>query len=89
MAHGVNFVGANCIYHAPEGKEDAVSSISAFRNGICVVTCWELTEEEIAEIVRTKRVYCLVMSGKVMFPHYGGTEDVVRELNADYGVWKK
>lgn len=89
MAQGVDFPGANRTYKAPEGKEDAVAPIKLFTNGVCCVTCWEFTDEELAEIMRTRRVYMSMMSGPHLFPHYIGTEAVVRELNADYGVWKK
>lgn len=89
MAHGIPFKGANIFFGPPPGKEDAINGIAAFTNGVCVVSCWELTDEEIAEIVKTKQIWCSVMSGQTMYPHYVGTESVVRELNADYGLWKK
>lgn len=89
MAHGVDFQGSNRYYGPPQGKEDAVVGIPAFTNGVCVITCWKLTDEEIAEISKTKRVYVSMMSGSNLCPHYIGLEGTVRELNADYGVWKK
>ncbi len=89
MAQGVNFHGSNKYYGAPEGKEDAVVGTHAFTNGICVIVCWEFTEAELEEIVKTKRVYMTMQSGPHLFPHYIGLEQDVRMLNADYGVWKK
>lgn len=89
MAQGVDFPGTNKFYGAPPGKEDAVVGIPVFTNGVCVITCWEFTDEELAEILRTRRVYMSMMSGPHLFPHYIGLENQVRELNADYGIWKK
>lgn len=86
MAQAVDFKGKNRTLLPPPGAEN-VAAIPAFNNGICTVTCWELSEEEIAEIIRTKQVFLAVMYGHTTPPVFLGSRDAVREVVADYGVW--
>jgi hypothetical protein len=89
MAHAVNFPGTNKTFTAPEGRED-VSDLHVFSNGVCNVSAWELTDEELEEVVRTRRVYLSVMSGPVFYPSFLGSEGQVRSLVVDYGkVWQR
>lgn len=89
MARGVDFDGSNVVYKAPEGRED-VADLHVFANGKALVSCWELTPEELAEVNRTGRVFLSVLSGRVFYPSYVGSESSVRALVADYGpIWKK
>jgi len=39
-------------------------SLPCFRDGLNVVSKWELTEEELKEIKKTKCIYVSVLSGK-------------------------
>jgi hypothetical protein len=88
MATAVHFEGANKVYGAPEGRDD-VRSLHTFCNGTCIVSAWELSDEELAEITRTRRVFLNVMSGTVLYPVFVGSESVVRSLVVDYGaIWK-
>ena len=68
MARGVKFSGANGSLGAPTGDEDRVCSLPVFRNGTCVVSCWEFSEEEIQEIIKTKCIYLSLLSGITMSP---------------------
>jgi hypothetical protein len=52
MANAVQFAGANMVLGAPEGAEN-VSSLHTFTNGRCSVSCWELDDAELEEIVRS------------------------------------
>lgn len=89
MGKGVPFEGFNVVYHAPPGQEDSCNSAHVFRNGIELVTCWELTNEELADVIRTKRVWFLIQSGGKLYPHYIGSERTVHALMVDSGpVWK-
>jgi hypothetical protein len=89
MGKGVEFEGMNVIYQAPPGQEDRCNSIGVFRNGLELVTCWELTDEELADVIRTKRVWFLMQSGGKLYPHFIGSERTVHALMADTGaVWK-
>lgn len=88
MSEPVDFQGANTVLRPPTGS-DSILPLPIFRNGACCVSCWQLTDDEIAEIVRTKRVFLSVFSGKTQPPVYVGGEEGTRELIADYGVWKR
>jgi hypothetical protein len=89
MAKSVKFDGANKYYGPPDGKEDAVLGAWAHTNGVTVTLCWEMTPEELTEIARTGKVWVSHFTGGHLFPHYIGTEDGVRDVNADYGLWRK
>ncbi|MDZ7893862.1 MAG: hypothetical protein U5M50_02200 [Sphingobium sp.] len=87
MAQGVDFKGSNKVYRAPEGRDD-VHDLHVFVNGRCIVSAWELSDEEIGEIVRSRRVFLSSFSGDVLFPVFVGSESVVRSVVVDYGkVW--
>lgn len=88
MGTAVKFNGANCVMKAPKEAEN-VYDVHAFTNGVCCVTCWQLTKEEIEEIVRTGQIYVSVFFGGGMPPIFIGDEAAVRSTVADYGVWNK
>lgn len=88
MAKPTDFPGTNLLLVGPAGRDD-VSPMHVFTNGMFCVSCWELTDEEIAEITRARKVFLCVMSGGNQPPVYVGTEDAVRGLIADVGVWKR
>ncbi len=89
MGRGVDFGGSNTVYKAPEGRED-VADLHAFANGKCIVSCWELDDAEIEEIVRTRRVFLSSFSGRVLYPSFVGSERAVMSVVADYGpIWKR
>ncbi len=89
MGRGVNFDGSNKVYGAPEGRDD-VAPLHVFANDACIVSCWELTPEELVEINRTGRVFLSSFSGRTLFPVFVGSERVVASVVADYGpIWKK
>jgi hypothetical protein len=89
MAHGVKFDGANREFKPPVGRDD-VSSLHVYDNGIYTVSCWELTDEELKEILKTKRVFLSVFRGAgPLYPAYVGSESTLKEVSADYGkLWK-
>jgi hypothetical protein len=87
MARSTDFPGATITL---AGESEDVGDLRVFRNGICCVSCWELSDEELAEIVRTKRVFISVFSGASQPPVYVGAEEQVRSVVIDYGgVWKR
>lgn len=90
MANGIDFPGSNRRYAPPAGvSEDQCKTLHVFSNGPCLVSCWEFTDEEIAEIVRTRRAFLSVWSGGTLFPCFVGSESVTRGVVADFGaVWK-
>jgi len=86
MAYGVEFDGANGRLGAPQGDEDRVYPLPVFRNGAVVVSCWELTEAEVEEIVKTKRIYLSLLSGPTMCPAVlKVNRDELRVFILDYG----
>lgn len=90
MAHPIKFNGMNYELSKPKGMDDLqCSSLPVFRNEINCVSCWEFTDEEIQEIIKTKRIYVSLWSGFTQPPILLGTEDAIREAIADNGVWSK
>lgn len=85
MAAPVDFTGTNLVLNPPDGEEDRVSAMRAFTNGHVVVSCWELTPEEIEFVVRTGRIFVAQWSGKTIFPTFVGDARSTRALVADYG----
>lgn len=73
---------------APRGAEN-VDAMHTFTNGRCSVSCWEMNDAEIEEIVRTRRVFLSVLSGKTQPPVFVSSESVMRGFLVDYGgTWK-
>lgn len=87
MGHPVAFKGYNGTLGAPMGAEN-VMALPVFRNGVCSVSCWQLSPEEAAEVARTGRIFVSVFAGRTQPPIFAGGERETRELIADYGVWK-
>ena len=88
MSAPVSFHGSNGLLGAPAGSEN-IDALPVFRNGTCCVSAWELSEEELAEVIKTKRVFLSVFFGNSQPPVYVGSESSMREMVADYGVWKR
>lgn len=89
MAEAVYFEGANTKLGPPKGSEN-VSDLYTYSNGLCSVSCWQLSADELAEINRTGRVFVSVLSGRSQPPVFLGSEEEVRSLVVDYGgVWKR
>jgi hypothetical protein len=84
MAYPVDFTGINVVMKAPKGAED-VLDVGAFRNEQCCVTCWKLTEEELAEVAKSGLVYLTVLFGGGMPPVFLGSGTEVSALVARYG----
>lgn len=88
MAFPVKFDGANKVYGPPPGRDDVGDEYHVFVNGTCIVGCWELTDAELEDVIRTRRVFVSSMSGQMLFPIFIGSESVVRSVVVDYGkVW--
>jgi hypothetical protein len=89
MGHAVKFPGANRFFRPPPGNEHNVDGAHVFQNGTYTVMCWELSKEEIEEVVKTGKIYCSQMAGSMVIPVYVGSEQSTRDLIADHGVWKR
>ncbi|NNU62445.1 hypothetical protein [Ochrobactrum soli] len=89
MATPTKFHGSNMKLLPPAGSEN-VEPLHTFTNGCCSVSCWELSPEEQAEIIRTGRVFLSVFSGRSQAPVFVGSEDTVRSVVVDFGgVWAR
>lgn len=90
MASSIDFPGTNKVLTSPAGKEHLVHELHVFNNGRTSVSCWQLSRDEVKEIIESGgKVYLSVMFGTTQPPVFLGSESAVRELNADLGVWKK
>jgi hypothetical protein len=87
MASPVDFEGTNRLLRS---DDDRVADLPAFGNGACLVTCWELDDQELHEVIRTGRIYLASFCGDVIVPVFVGAEGVTRGVVADYGrVWPR
>lgn len=89
MANGTDFEGSNAKYSPPPGvSEDQCKTLHVFKNGACIVSCWELDDTELAEVIRTRRVFSSIWSGQTLYPQFVGSESAVHAVVADFGaVW--
>lgn len=92
MAAGVNHPFTNFVFDAPPGREDEVGSLGVFittnpeRTAITsVTTAWELDDEEIAEIVRTRKIMYNQMGGG-LHAHYITSPEKMRDFVTMYGA---
>lgn len=63
----VNFKFQNGVLSPPKGMEEEVVPLPIFHDGEWTVSCWEVTDAEIEEISKTKRVW-LAVQGKTHPP---------------------
>lgn len=85
MARGVPFDEANLVLGPPEGlTEKDVYRLAVLRLEGKVISCWEFTDAEVEEIVRTKRVWRQDW-GRTISPTYmtAFKADVVPVANLD------
>lgn len=74
MANPVGFEGSNDILMAPDGSENC-SDLEILRTDNQVISCWRLTEEELARVNKT---------GVVWFSCYGPTHPPVFISGEDF-----
>ena len=97
MGSPVHFIGVNKTLTAPRGQDETqCSDLPVFHNGTYSVSRWELTPAEQGEIARTGCIYVAVyypdaegFRHRTQPPVYVGSEDGVREMIADAGVWRR
>jgi hypothetical protein len=93
MAKPVQWHGANRTLTPPKAEEDTsrIESMAVFNNGNMSVSCWQLTPEELADVVQNGgKIYLAVLFGPSQPPAFIGSEDSVRRIAVDYGgVWKR
>lgn len=89
MANAIPWHGNNKTLSAP--NHENIGSLPVFNNDRVTVSCWQLTEAEIIDIIQNGgKIFVAVMYGKSQPPMFVGTEDSVRSVVIDYGkVWKK
>jgi hypothetical protein len=59
----VEFPEQNMILRPAKGTEDYVQPLPCYNNGAQTISCWELTDEEVEEVVKTRRIYMGVFGG--------------------------
>jgi hypothetical protein len=96
MGIGISHPAGNITFKAPRGEEDRVGELVAYMTTnadgtaiTSITTCWEMTDEEIAEIVRTKQVMMNVMGGGLP-AHYISSATHMREFVTAFGkTWQE
>ena len=78
MARPIDFPEANLRLLPPEGHEDSVIAMSAFRDAGVVVSCWQLSAEDLRRIAETGEIW-LSVQGHTAPPVFitGLKEDVI------------
>lgn len=91
MSQGIDHPAWNFTFRAPSGEEDRVCDLRVYvttnfnQTKITSITsCWELTDEEIQEVIRTKRIMMNVLGGGLS-AHFIAPESVMRQFVTDYG----
>jgi hypothetical protein len=64
MATGRNFSGSNHRLGSPPGMEEIVTALPCLVYDKGIISCWQLSDEEKAEIARTGVVWLHVMGHK-------------------------
>lgn len=70
MATPVQFAEANLVLTPPPGEEESVVQLPVLRDNGVIVSCWRPSEAELAEIMRTGRIWLSVWSGASSPPVY-------------------
>lgn len=88
MAQSIDWEGTNFTLLPPSGVDETqCSTMRAFFNGACFVSCWEPSPAELEEIIRTGQVFASLWGHPP--PLFIGSESAVHEVVADFGpVWK-
>lgn len=60
-----HFSGQNTIFRGPPGLEDKILPLPVYRADSEIISCWELSEEERAEVARTGLVWVSISGQKV------------------------
>lgn len=63
MTTPITFPGVNLAIGSPQ-----FPSVEAFSDGVHLVSCWEFSDAEIAEIILRKRIYLTQLSGQIFYP---------------------
>lgn len=91
MGTGIDHPAWNFTFGPPPGEEERVGELRVFitvnpqQTAITsVTTCWELSDEEIAEVVATRRVMMNSM-GSSLLAHYVTSESKMREFVTAFG----
>lgn len=99
MAQGIDHPHWNFTFTAPRGEEDRVGDLRVFitvapgpapagRPHITsVTTCWELTDSDIEEIVRTRKVMMNCMGGGLPAHFISGPESMREFVTAFGRTW--
>lgn len=91
MSQGIDHPAWNFTFSAPPGEEERVNDLRVFitvnpeqTQITSVTTCWELSDSDIEEIVRTRRIMMNCLGGGLM-AHFIGPESVMREFVTAFG----
>ena len=68
MAAPIRFPEANLVLGPPQGCEDSVNALTVRRLEGSLVSCWQLTAEELAEIQRTGVIWLSVWGRQTQPP---------------------
>lgn len=95
MGVGIDHPFWNFVFGPPPGEEERVGTLRVFitvtpdqQHITSITSCWELTDEEIEEIVRTRRIMMNTMGGGLS-AHYIAPESKMREFVTAFGTtWR-
>ena len=62
MAEPIEFEQQNAIFTKPEDMtDDECVSLHVFQSETQIISCWQLTEDEMIEVAKTGKIYLSVM----------------------------
>lgn len=75
----IKFETANIEYRAPDSMRDTCQTLYVQKGEGKIVSCWELDDDELAEVNQTRRIY-LTVEGDVQPPIYPSTYNYLTDI---------
>ena len=85
MANPVVIMGANLLLKPPPGMEGEVQDLHAFRNDDMVISAWQLSDEEIKDVVQSGGMIYLAVLGDTIAPAFVASEHAMRGFSRESG----
>lgn len=84
MASGFRFAGFNRKLNPPP-KSDGVTHLYTYNDGVQNISCWRLSPEELAHVMRTGEVWATTLNGEIAFPIFVSGLPLMESYDQDTG----
>ncbi len=85
MASPTIILGANLVLKPPPGMEGEVQDLHAFRNEEMVISAWQLSDEEVKDVVQSGGMIYLAVLSDTIQPVFVASEHAMRGFSRDAG----